>query len=516
MPSALPEQTIVDACAVMAKGIKALGITTGAAKGDIKITSKGPMIGELAARLSGGFMSTHTYPLSTGVDLMKAAIEVALGQEPSNLEPIYNKVSIERSIISKPGYVKKISGLEEALKVSGIREIFIDVKVGDKIISPRSNVEKTGHIIAAADSLEEAENSIQKCLSLLEIETIEQPSLSLELINNSAREKFKKVCYVCKTCDGYDCPTGVPGMGGIGTGASFQQNTESLKRIKVITSLIHDIHEPTTKSSFLGHEISLPVMAAPITGAVTNMGGVIDELDYNIAVLKGCIEAGTIAFIGDGASPEKYKIGLAAIKETGGRAVTIFKPRFNDEEIITRIKAAEDAGAIGVGIDVDAVVFKTMEMKNQSVGPKGIPSLAKLISSSSLPFVIKGIMNKEDALKSIEAGAKAIIVSNHGGRVLDDMPGAMDVLQEIVEAVNDKILIMIDGSFRKGVDIIKAAAMGAKLVLIGRPIAIAAVGMGAQGVSFYLNSIKNDLQKSMILTGCAKIDDISSKIIKIV
>jgi len=125
MPSSLPPDVINAACDVMKQGIKALGIDIGAAKGDIKITKDGPMIGELAARLSGGFMSAYTYPLSTGVDLMKAAIEVALGQEPGNLEPVFNRVAIERSIICKPGIVKKISGLEEALKIPGIEAIFL-------------------------------------------------------------------------------------------------------------------------------------------------------------------------------------------------------------------------------------------------------------------------------------------------------------------------------------------------------------------------------------------------------
>lgn len=148
MPSSLPEKIQQQAREVMTRGIKALGLTIGAAKGDIKITSNGPMIGELAARLSGGFMSAYTYPLSTGVDLMKAAVEVAFGEEPGNLEPIFNLVSIERAIITNPGIVKNISGLEEALKVPGINEIFLNVDIGDKIVKPRSNVEKAGHIIA--------------------------------------------------------------------------------------------------------------------------------------------------------------------------------------------------------------------------------------------------------------------------------------------------------------------------------------------------------------------------------
>ena len=209
MPSNLTRAIQADACEVMKMGIRALGITTGAAKGDIKITSKGPMIGELAARLSGGFMSAYTYPLSTGVDLMKAAIEVALGQEPGNLEPVMNRVSIERAIITNPGVVKKITGLEEAFKINGIQEIFLNVKPGDKVIQPRSNVEKAGHIIAVGESLEQAIASFEECKKVLKLEMIEASEISMETIHLAAKEKFRKICYVCKTCDGRDCPTGV-------------------------------------------------------------------------------------------------------------------------------------------------------------------------------------------------------------------------------------------------------------------------------------------------------------------
>lgn len=514
MPSALPKKTKEAACEVMKDGIRALGITTGAAKGDIKITKDGPMIGELAARLSGGFMSAYTYPLSSGVNLMKAAIEVALGQEPGNLEPVMNQVAIERAIITKPGFVKKITGLEEALKIPGIREIFLNVRPGDKVIQPRSNVEKAGHIIATGATLEDATASYEQCRRVLTFEMVEANEISMETIHLSAKEKFKKICYVCKTCDGRDCPTGVPGMGGVGTGESFRRNIASLKKYKINTRLIHDVTQPNTATTFMDIPLSLPVMAAPITGTVTNMGGAMDELEYNRSVIDGCIKAGTIAFVGDGASPEKYKIGLQAISEYNGMGVPIYKPRSDNKDIIMRLKAAEKSGARAVGMDIDAVVFKTMAMKNQSVGPKSFTELKELIAATKLPFILKGIMNVRDAFTAMEVGAYGIIVSNHGGRVLDEMPGAMDVLDEIVREVKGKLVVLVDGGFREGVDILKALALGAAAVLIGRPLAIAAVGMGAEGVAFYLKQLKKDLEKAMILTGCNTINDISSDIVK--
>ncbi len=514
MPSQLPKEIQDSACSVMKAGIKALGIHLGCAKGDIKITKEGPKIGELAARLSGGFMSAYTYPLSTGVNLMRAAIEIALGQEPGNLEPLYNRVSIERAIITKPGIVKKICGVEEALKIPGIAEIFINVKPGDKVKKPTSNVEKAGHIIAVADTLEEAEEAVQKCREMITIEICDESALTMETINISARERLRKVCYVCKQCNGKDCASGVPGMGGAGSGASFKRNSEALLNYKINTRIIHDVTNPDTSTSLFGIHLSFPVMAAPITGAITNLGGAINELDYNIAVLKGCIDAGTIAFLGDGADPHKYKIAMEALHQFGGMGIPIFKPRANNDEIIQRIKAAEEAGAVAVGMDIDAIVFKTMELKHQAVKPKSLKELKALISSTHLPFILKGIMNPRDAAMAVEAGAHAIVVSNHGGRVLDEMVGTMDVLEDIVHEVGGHIHIMIDGGFRTGVDIIKALALGAEYVLIGRPVAIAAVGMGQEAVAYYLKSIQAELAKAMILTGCATIADITRDIVR--
>jgi biotin carboxylase len=142
-------------------------------KGDIKIVGGKMMVGEIGARLSGGFMSTHTYPLATGVDLMKAVIELAIGAKPSDIKPKYSKVAIERAIIPGKGKIQSIKGLEEAKNVNGIKDIFITARVGQVFNSPRSNVEgKAGHIIAVGDSLKSVEESVRKCKNILKIKTI--------------------------------------------------------------------------------------------------------------------------------------------------------------------------------------------------------------------------------------------------------------------------------------------------------------------------------------------------------
>jgi biotin carboxylase len=513
MPSQLPKETLDEACRVMSLGIRALGITHGFAKGDIKVTPNGVKIGELAARLSGGFMSAYTYPLSSGVDLMKAAVEIALGQEPSNLEPLYNRVSIERAIITEPGIVKRISKIDEARAVPGVAEIFLNIKPGDRVKKPTSNVEKAGHIIAVGDTLAEVERAVAECRKIISIEISSDDEVNIESIRAAARERFDKSCFVCRDCDGVKCASGVPGMGGVGTGESFRRNIAALNDIKINTRVIHGITEPDTSISLFGLSLSMPVMAAPITGTDTNMGGALTEREYAEAVLDGCKRVGTIGWVGDGASPEKYKIGVSAIEQFNGMGVPVFKPRASTIDILKRIKEAEKAGAAAIGLDIDAVVFKTMEIKGQSVGPKSLSELRDIIGSTKLPFILKGIMHPRDARLAAEAGAHAIVVSNHGGRVLDQMRGSMDVLPSVVNEVRGSVKILVDGGFRNGVDVLKGIAAGADAVLIGRTIAIAAVGMEAEGVAFYLRELQKELRKAMILTGCATVGEINEECI---
>jgi hypothetical protein len=143
------------------KGIKALGIGNGAAKGDIKLTSRGPMIGEIAARLSGGYMSGWTYPYSCGVLPVRGAIEIAMGQKPSRLYPDWNWTSAERAFISIPGKIRSIEGIEKARVMPWVKDVFTRVKPGSLASFPENNVTKCGNVISAAEDRENAINSAE-------------------------------------------------------------------------------------------------------------------------------------------------------------------------------------------------------------------------------------------------------------------------------------------------------------------------------------------------------------------
>ena len=176
MPSALPAEQLEDAVRVMKKGIRALGITLGAAKGDIKITPSGAMVGEIAARLSGGFMSAYTFPYATGIDLIGSAIRIAMGEKPGDLTPAFNAVSMEAALIPGAGKVRAISGIEKALSLPEVEHVFINIEIGDTLVTPRSNVEKAGHIIVKASSREEAVKAVAQARSLIRFDLDGNPT----------------------------------------------------------------------------------------------------------------------------------------------------------------------------------------------------------------------------------------------------------------------------------------------------------------------------------------------------
>jgi 4-hydroxymandelate oxidase len=331
-------------------------------------------------------------------------------------------------------------------------------------------------------------------------------------MNRLAKERFKGTCRVCRVCDGRACAGEMPGMGGTGTGSSFIANVEALAAIRLNLRTIHDASEPDISFEFLGYKLSMPILAAPVAGVRLNMGGAVPEADFVMAMIGGSRAADSVGMTGDGPGPVIYSAGIDVMRANGGRGIPIIKPRLA-EEIVTRIRQAEEAGAWAVGVDVDAAGIIGMVRMGEPIGPKTVSAWTEIIAATDLPFLLKGIMTVEDAEAAVEAGAAAIVVSNHGGRVLDHTPGTADVLPEIAQAVRGDVFVLVDGGVRSGVDVLKMLALGASAVLVGRPLAIAAMGGGAEGVTTVFNQHADQLRSAMILTGCASLDEIDESIL---
>lgn len=320
-------------------------------------------------------------------------------------------------------------------------------------------------------------------------------------IRKIAREKMKGYCRVCPECNGIACAGEVPGMGGTGTASSFKSNVQDLKKIKLRMKTIHSATNPDTLVEIFGNKLQMPIITAPITGNAFNMGGALSEEEYAEAVVNGSIGAGTIAMTGDSADLSMYTTGLEKISKANGKGIPIVKPRENNK-IIENIRMAEKINPIGIGMDIDGAGLVTMALKGQPVGPKTKEDLKEVVSSTNLPFILKGIMTVEEAEMAVEIGAKAIVVSNHGGRVLDHTQSTAAVLNEIAKKVKNKITILVDSGIRTGVDVFKMIALGADAVLIGRPVIIGAYGDYENGVRVILEKMHSELIQAMILTGC--------------
>ena len=320
-------------------------------------------------------------------------------------------------------------------------------------------------------------------------------------VRTRARELMKGFCRVCPVCDGKACAGEVPGMGGLGTGSSFKANVQSLAAIRFNMKVIHSVEAPDTSCDLLGHPLSLPVLAAPIGGVPFNMGEGITEEEYISSVLKGCRAKGTLGCMGDGVPDWIIGSGMKVLPEIGGNAIPFIKP-WGEEELFAKLDRVQEAGADMVGMDLDACGLITLSLMGRPVSPRPAPRLKKIIERYPMKFILKGIMSPEQGLASVEAGASAIVVSNHGGRVLDFTPGVAEVLPSVAKAVKGHAFILADGGVRSGADVLKFLALGAEAVMIGRPFSVAAIGGRQEGVEKYLDQLKSELTSAMVLTSC--------------
>ena len=331
-------------------------------------------------------------------------------------------------------------------------------------------------------------------------------------IRKTARDLMTGFCRVCPVCNGKACAGEVPGMGGLGTGSAFMTNVQALANVTFNMRLMHEIAEPDTKTSLLGLDLSMPVIAAPIGGVSFNMGGKRTEDEYITAIIDGCKQAGIIGCTGDGVPPFIHESGLSAIAAAGGHGIAFIKP-WESAELYEKLAKAKDSGAAIIGMDIDAAGLITLRKMGRPVSPKSVETLREIIAKTGLKFIVKGIMTPEDAELAAKAGADAIVVSNHGGRVLDHTPGTAEVLPGIAREMKGRLAIIVDGGVRTGADVLKMLALGADAVMIGRPFSIAAMGGLTEGVVSYCSAIRTELMQAMVMTGTESIAKITPSVL---
>ncbi|MBQ8264256.1 MAG: alpha-hydroxy-acid oxidizing protein [Oscillospiraceae bacterium] len=332
--------------------------------------------------------------------------------------------------------------------------------------------------------------------------------MTYQEVLSAARNCSGPYCKACPVCDGRACGASVPGPGAKGSGTGAIRNYRKWQEIFVNMDTICENRDTDTSVRLFGRDFAMPVFAAPVGAMKLHYGEKYTDLEYNDILVSACADAGIAAFTGDGTDPKVVEAAAAALKKNGGCGVPTIKP-WNAELIKEKMDMVKHSDPFAIAMDIDAAGLPFLKNITPPAGSKTVDELREIAAMAGKPFIIKGIMTVKGALKALEAGAAGIVVSNHGGRVLDGCPSTAEVLPAIADAVKGRMTVLVDGGIRSGLDIFKALALGADGVLIARPFVTAVYGGGAEGVKLYVEKLKGELADTMSMCGARSIAEIS-------
>lgn len=333
-----------------------------------------------------------------------------------------------------------------------------------------------------------------------------------EAIEN-ARGNIGKFCKACPVCNGMACRNTMPGPGAKGVGDTAIRNYQKWQEIRVNMDTLCAPGTVDTSIELFGKKFNYPFFAGPVGAVNLHYSEAYDDVSYNKVLVSACAANGTVAFTGDGTNPKVMEAATDAIALVDGLAVPTVKP-WNIDTIREKMALVKKSGAFAVAMDVDAAGLPFLKNMTPPAGGKSVEDLKEIAEMAGVPFIVKGVMTVKGALKAKEAGAAAIVVSNHGGRVQDQCPSTAEVLPEIVEAVGGSMKILVDGGIRSGVDVFKALALGADAVLIARPFVTAVYGGADEGVAAYIQKIGAELADTMAMCGALSLKDITRDMVR--
>lgn len=346
--------------------------------------------------------------------------------------------------------------------------------------------------------------------------------MTYEEIVKEAQNCIGDKCKACYVCNGRACRNTVPGPGAKGVGDTAIRNYDKWQEVRLNMDTLCGNKDVDTSFELFGKKFKYPFFIAPVGAVFLHYSDKYDDLKYFETVVKAASEAGIAAFTGDGQNPIVMEGACKVIGKAGGMAIPTLKPWGLSviEEKMQLIKAADP---FAVAMDIDAAGLPFLKGQEPPAGGKTVDELKDIVKAVGVPFILKGIMTPKAALKAMQAGAAAIVVSNHGGRVLDQCPATAEVLPEIVKAVRSaekeagagtKMKIFVDGGIRSGTEIFKALAMGADGVLIARPYVTAVYGGGEEGVKVFTEKFGSELADTMAMCGAFSLDEIEPDMIR--
>lgn len=315
--------------------------------------------------------------------------------------------------------------------------------------------------------------------------------------------------------------------GGVADEHSLRDNRSAFQQLRLKPRVLNGVRHVDTRLNLLGCELDYPVLLAPV--AYHRLAHPDGELAT--ALGAGALRAALVLSC-------QASVALEAVAQQA-QAPLWFQLYLQADRKATEtlVHRAEAAGYRALVITVDAPVTGPRN-REQHAGfrlPEGVEAvnlrdlppaatnslddllqraptwadIAWLRLMTRLPILLKGVLNPDDAERATEYGVDGLIVSNHGGRVLDTVPATIDALPRIAERLNGSLPLLLDGGIRRGTDVLKALALGADAVLIGRPAIYGLAVGGASGVAHVLRILHTELQTAMALTGCARLSDIN-------
>lgn len=326
----------------------------------------------------------------------------------------------------------------------------------------------------------------------------------------AARGNIGPFCKACPVCDGRACAGVMPGPGDKGVGQVARRNWAAWQDVRVNMDTLHEAWTADTRVTVLGRELSLPVMIGPVGDVQRHYGDRFDTVGYNRCVLEAAAGEGTLAWTGDGLDASIMREACGLIGQLGGTGVPTVKP-WDEATLGEKLDDVLAAHPAAVAMDIDAAGLPFLRGQQPPAGAKSAAQIARVVDRChdvGVSFVLKGVMTVSAAMRAAEASVDAIVVSNHGGRVLDGTPATAEVLPRIADAVGERLEVLVDGGVRSGLDVFRAVALGARACLVCRPFVVSAFGGGEDGVRAYLGQLRSELADTMEMCGVGMVAEI--------
>eukprot|EP00794_Sanderia_malayensis_P020573 gene20573-22597_t len=319
---------------------------------------------------------------------------------------------------------------------------------------------------------------------------------------------------------------------------TLQENKTAFKRLRIRPMMLRDVSNIDMSTTILGERVDFPICVSPT--AMQRMA----HPDGEVATARAAASVGTCMTLSSWATSTIEDVSIANGDSLRWFQLYIYKDKNIVRDLVSR---AEKAGYKALAVTIDAPILgqRLRDVRNRFTLPShlslanystedvhadgvqgseesGLAEYVKqlidpslnwdhikwLKTITNLPIVIKGVLTKEMALEALEFGVSGIMVSNHGARQIDGVPSTIEALPEIVEAVDGKVEVFIDGGIRQGTDAFKALAIGARAVFVGRPVLWGLAYDGEAGVRALLQILKNEFERAMKLSGCRSVQDI--------